>query len=205
MPRERSDAKAQVFVEHSILGKEPDMNTAKHRFLKVAVLFAAVAAVSSHVIGANATSAHNHAGHSAIQQKPTTGKAGTVDLNTIHAKQLPAIQDAIQKAIRHTEAGHPQAALAELKRAQSSLKAAHQALGQHLQPKFVNNRCPIMGSPINAGKVTADLVRNHQGQKVAFCCAGCPAAWDRLGDADKEAKLKKASIPTEPGHGQQLH
>ena len=46
----------------------------------------------------------------------------------------------------------------------------------------------------------SNLVRDYEGQKVAFCCAGCPAAWDQLSDADKQAKLKKASRETQ--HGQ---
>ena len=57
-------------------------------------------------------------------------------------------------------------------------------------PVFANAHCPIMtGSAIDPAKVTADLTRTHKGKKVAFCCAGCPAAWDKLTDAEKDAKL----------------
>ena len=31
----------------------------------------------------------------------------------------------------------------------------------------------------------------HRGQKVAFCCASCPVAWDKLSDSDKDEKLTK--------------
>jgi hypothetical protein len=58
---------------------------------------------------------------------------------------------------------------------------------------FVNTRCPIMGSPIDPAKVPANLTREFKGQKVAFCCSGCPAAWDKLTDQEKEAKLKEAA------------
>ena len=61
--------------------------------------------------------------------------------------------------------------------------------------KFANVRCPIMGSPINPDKVPANLTREYKGQKVAFCCGGCPPAWDKLSDAEKDAKLKAASTP----------
>ncbi len=60
-------------------------------------------------------------------------------------------------------------------------------------PAYVNTKCPIMGSEINPAKVTADLTRVYKGQKVAFCCGGCPAAWDKLTDAEKDAKLLKVA------------
>ncbi|MCE5279635.1 MAG: hypothetical protein ABFD92_09445 [Planctomycetaceae bacterium] len=57
---------------------------------------------------------------------------------------------------------------------------------------FANTKCPMMGSKINPAKVTAALTREFKGQKVAFCCGGCPAAWDKLSDADKQTKLDAA-------------
>jgi hypothetical protein len=168
------------------------MNAAKRPSLKVVVLLAVVGLVSSYVIGAAPAAMNEHPGH-----KAKTAKTAVVSLDVIHAQQLPAIEAAVQKAIRLIEAGRAPAALVELRRAQSALTTTRQALGQHIKPKFVNNQCPIMGSPINAEKVAASLVRNYQGQRVAFCCAGCPAAWDQLSDADKAAKLKKASRETQ--------
>jgi len=41
------------------------------------------------------------------------------------------------------------------------------------------------------------------GQKVAFCCAGCPSMWDKLPNALKQAKLAKAkpeASQIHPGH-----
>ena len=55
--------------------------------------------------------------------------------------------------------------------------------------QFVNAKCPIMGSVIKPEKVTADLIKEFKGQKVAFCCAGCPDKWDAMSDEDKAAKL----------------
>ncbi len=54
---------------------------------------------------------------------------------------------------------------------------------------LVNARCPIMGSAIKPESVTANLTRDYNGQKIGFCCAGCPSAWDKLTDAEKQAKL----------------
>lgn len=55
--------------------------------------------------------------------------------------------------------------------------------------KYANTKCPIMGSVIKPEKVTASLVKEYKGQKVAFCCAGCPDKWDALSDEDKATKL----------------
>jgi hypothetical protein len=55
--------------------------------------------------------------------------------------------------------------------------------------KYVNTKCPIMGSIIKPEDVTEDLVRDYKGQKVAFCCGMCPSKWDALPDAEKVEKL----------------
>ena len=55
--------------------------------------------------------------------------------------------------------------------------------------EFSNVSCPIMGSPINPEKVGENLVRDYEGQKIAFCCGGCPNQWDKLTNAEKDAKL----------------
>ena len=73
------------------------------------------------------------------------------------------------------------------------------AAGEGAQAAFANVRCPIMGSPIDAAKVPDSLVRTHKGRKIAFCCASCPEAWDKLSDAEKGAKLAE-SVPDTPGH-----
>jgi hypothetical protein len=46
-----------------------------------------------------------------------------------------------------------------------------------------------MGSPINPDNVAKNLIRDYKGQKVAFCCGGCPSVWDKLTDVEKESKL----------------
>lgn len=54
---------------------------------------------------------------------------------------------------------------------------------------FANARCPIMGNPIDPAKIPASLVRDYKGEKVAFCCGGCPGMWDMLPAFQKDAKL----------------
>jgi hypothetical protein len=56
---------------------------------------------------------------------------------------------------------------------------------------FANIRCPIMNTKMDLSKVPESLTRTYKGRNVAFCCAGCPTAWDKLSDTDKDAKLAK--------------
>ena len=57
----------------------------------------------------------------------------------------------------------------------------------------VNTKCPIMGNTINPAKVPASLTRDYKDQKVGFCCGMCPGQWDKMTDAQKDAKLKATS------------
>ena len=77
------------------------------------------------------------------------------------------------------EAGHSHAAGATAASTDSAAPAG-----------FANTKCPIMGSTINPSKVTEGLTRVYKGKKIAFCCGGCPGQWDKLTDAQKDAKLQ---------------
>jgi hypothetical protein len=46
-----------------------------------------------------------------------------------------------------------------------------------------------MGAPIDPANVSAVLTRMQEGHKVAFCCAGCPQAWDQRANPERTAKL----------------
>ena len=52
-------------------------------------------------------------------------------------------------------------------------------------------------SEIDPAKVPAELQRKHRGKLVGLCCAGCPVAWDKLSDEEKDAKLL-AVTPSAP-------
>lgn len=68
----------------------------------------------------------------------------------------------------------------------------HGADGEHEHAetaKYANTKCPIMGSVIKPEKITEDLIKEYKGQKVAFCCGGCPEKWAALSDEDKATKL----------------
>ena len=116
----------------------------------------------------------------------------TLSLEKIHSGHLPMLSQSLNKAVKAIEAGDKETALAELNKAQKMLAAIKEGIAKRVKPKFANASCPIMGSPINPKKVTKNLIRDHEGQKIAFCCGGCPSAWDKLSDKEKDAKLAKA-------------
>lgn len=52
----------------------------------------------------------------------------------------------------------------------------------------VNKTCPVSGEPLPANATTV----SYQGKTVGFCCDHCPAKWDKMSDAEKQAKLASA-------------
>ena len=56
----------------------------------------------------------------------------------------------------------------------------------------VNAKCPITGGALGSDGVVEKLTRDFKGRKIGFCCDGCPEEWDRLTDADKDARLVTA-------------
>lgn len=121
-------------------------------------------------------------------------------LEQLHAKHLPMINQALASARKAVSMGHKEHALMELKKVEDMIAILNKTLSQHVKPAFANAACPIMGSKINPFKLPASLVREFNGQKVGFCCAGCPEQWDKLSKTQKQAKLKKVQAPKAMGH-----
>ncbi len=170
------------------------------------ISIAAIVAISPPLTSAKAKAGHEQHG------KKMDMKAKHLSLEKIHSGHLPMVSQSIDKAIKAVEAGNKEKALAELRKAQKMLGKAQKMLatikdgiGKHVKPKFANISCPIMGSPINPEKVGKNLIRDYKGQKVAFCCGGCPAAWDRLTDAEKNAKLAKVKPKPMKSHSGHKH
>lgn len=134
------------------------------------------------------TDQHGQMGKMNIKDPMTTE---ILSLEKIHSGHLPMVMLSVDKATKAVELGDKKTALAELHKAQKMLVTIYGALGKQVKPQFANNRCPIMGSPINPNGVSKNLIRDYKGQKVAFCCAGCPSEWDKLTDAQKQVKLAK--------------
>lgn len=110
----------------------------------------------------------------------------------VAAEKLTAAMEAIEAAEKAVHAGDSKTALAELARAEAAISAIQAPAKQATtQPAGVSNsRCPIMGSKLPPN-VPDSLTREFNGQKIGFCCGGCPLAWDKLSEAEKQAALDK--------------
>ncbi len=120
------------------------------------------------------------------------GPAGseTLSFEEIYSRDFPMAILSIGEAVKAIQSGDRQTELAELSKALDKLITVYRAFGTHVKPQFANSlRCPIMGSPIEINMVDESLTRDYNGRKVAFCCAGCPSAWDQLSDPQKLAKV----------------
>jgi hypothetical protein len=173
-----------------------------NRKMLATVVVIGVVAVAGAVLPHALAQAGHGTGHSGHMGGMQPAKAQVLSLENIHSKHVPMVVMSIDRAKKALESGDRRAVLAELNKAQQMLVTIHTALGKHVKPQFANNLCPIMGAPINAARVTKNLIRDYKGQKVAFCCAGCPAAWDKFTDAQKQVKLAKAkSVPSQMHSG----
>lgn len=136
------------------------------------------------------------------------------------AANLAEVRDLLEEAKGAAEAAGADAAVKKIDAALEKIAARHQAIhammkkhvakahdgkmpaGMHCplcsqtkasgSAKVVNETCPMTGKKLDPANVPSDLIREFQGQKVGFCCGGCPGKWDKLTDAEKEAKLKKS-------------
>ncbi len=148
-----------------------------------------IAAMSLPLTRTEAKTEHQNHNQTAKMDMAKNVKTRDFGLDRIHSEHLPAVLKSIDEAVRAVKAGDSKAALNELHKAKKLIAAVNEAIGRYVKPKFVNNRCPIMGTPIKPGKVTKNLIREFNSQKIAFCCARCPAKWDKLTDTERQAKL----------------
>jgi hypothetical protein len=119
-------------------------------------------------------------------------KAPAMTLEQLHAKQIPLILRTMRNSQKLMEAGRHDRALIELKKSLDLVTGVQKTLALYVKPEFANATCPIMGTPLDLTNVPGRLVRRFNGEKIAFCCEGCPDQWSKLSRAQREAKLKKA-------------
>jgi len=135
---------------------------------------------------------HKHGDHQPA--KPTKSgelRKGCTQLERECLSHLSAALKAIDAASQAVETGDKKTTLAKLVEARKFVVASREAIEKRLTPTFINVKCPMMGTPIDPAKVPAKLTRLYKGKSVAFCCPGCPQAWDKLPDGEKPAKLVK--------------
>jgi hypothetical protein len=123
-----------------------------------------------------------------IERKPVASK--TLSFEEIYSKDLPIAISSIGEAVKAIKSGDRQTELAELNIALDKLITVYKALGTQEKLQYANSlHCPIMGSAIDINKVDKDLIRDYKGRKIAFCCAGCPSAWDKLTEEQKQKNV----------------
>lgn len=123
-----------------------------------------------------------------IENKPVGPE--TLSFEEIYSRDFPIAISSIGQAVKAIQSGDRQTELNELSKALDKLITVHKALGTQLKPQYANSIiCPIMGSPIDINTVDGSLTRRYKGRKIAFCCAGCPSAWDKLTEIQKQTKV----------------
>ncbi len=166
------------------------------------ISIATIVAISIPLTSAKAEGGHGNHGKTDVKKHM---EAKPLSLEKIHSGHLPMVSQSIDKAIKAIKAGNKETALAALHKAQKMLAAINAGIAKHVKPEFANARCPIMGSPIKPDKVAKNLIRDYKGEKIALCCGRCPATWDKLTDAEKDAKLAKVEPKTMESHSGHKH
>lgn len=104
---------------------------------------------------------------------------------------------AVDEALKAVESGDKAAAKTQLAKVKELLTQVQGKIKAQMDMlPAVNLRCPITNEYIKGMDLPADQCTTYKGQKVGFCCPACKPGWDKLSDAEKEAKLK-ASIKEE--------
>jgi hypothetical protein len=129
--------------------------------------------------------------HGAMACPAMSGGSDKVDCQARLAAVLKSL-DTVEQAINTHDS---KTALAKLAQARDVLTGMQKSM---LTGSIVNVRCPIMGNPIDPAKTSETLTRTFKGKNIAFCCAGCPAEWDKLTDEQKDRKLAVA-YPAQTG------
>lgn len=123
-----------------------------------------------------------------VGKKPAVPE--TLSFEEIYSKDFPMAISSINKAVKAIDSGDKKTELTELNSALEKLITVYKALGTQSKLQYANSlRCPIMGSPIDISKVDESLTRQYKGRKIAFCCAGCPSAWDKLTEEQKQKNV----------------
>ncbi len=108
-------------------------------------------------------------------------------------KDVSEARAAIQSAMEAIDKGDMKAAKGEMEKADKLLTTVHKSMEENVEKMpCVNTKCPISGKAIEMMDRPKDCTRMYKGMKVGFCCPNCPPEWDKLTDAEKDAKLKEA-------------
>lgn len=171
------------------------------------IVLTAVALVAMVALPAGLAITAQHEGDAHDDHQGEHGKAEKAPMHEkVHANLGKALES-IEAAEKAVEQGETQTARKHLQKAEKLLSGMREGMAREHGMgayAYANAKCPIMGNKINPEQVTGELTRTFQGEKVAFCCAGCPAQWDKLSEQQKQAKLEKVAHP-EPAKAEGDH
>jgi hypothetical protein len=106
-------------------------------------------------------------------------------------KDIPAAIASLDNAVKAIDAGNTAEAKMEIEKANKMLKDMLIAQKKCMEKMpTVNDACPITGKKIDMMNTPEKLTILYKGKKVGFCCPACPAEWEKLTDAEKDAKLE---------------
>ncbi len=113
------------------------------------------------------------------------------DMHKTHMEQLNMALASVDMALKAIDSGDTKAAKADLDKAKMSLVSLKESMEKHTKMmKTCNTKCPMTGISIDPVNVPENQTCMYKGKKVGFCTAGCVAAWGKLSDAEKDAKLQ---------------
>jgi hypothetical protein len=175
------------------------MNTTS---MKLTMATAGVLTIGALLAVSALTQAQNSMAGGAATTAPAGGMMCDMKMCREHMNMLDQAIKQLDAAKKAADGGDAKAAADGIDQASKSLKdvqAQMQKMMKQAPPTapagVVNARCPVKGNKINPANVPAELTREFKGQKVGFCCAGCPEKWDKMTDAEKEKALAGSMNP----------
>jgi len=107
-------------------------------------------------------------------------------------KDVSGVMALLDGAVKAMDAGNTADAKKEIEKAKMMLKDLLTTQKKCMaKMPTINDGCPISGKKIDMMNTPENLTTLHKGKKVGFCCPACPPAWEKLTDAEKDAKLEK--------------
>lgn len=123
--------------------------------------------------------------------------AGCIKKCQANMEDISAAKAAIKAAIEAIDKGDTKTAKIEMEKADRLMASVHKCMKENMQQMpCCNAKCPISGKPIDRMNCPKELTCMYKDMKIGFCCSNCPPEWNKLTDAEKDAKLKE-SMPSE--------
>lgn len=119
--------------------------------------------------------------------------AGCMEKCQANMKDIFVAKAAIKAAIEAIDKGDTKTAKIEMEKADNLLSKVHKCMKENMQQMpCVNTKCPISGKSIDRMNCPKEHTCMYKDMKIGFCCPNCQPEWNKLTDAEKDAKLKDA-------------